>query len=90
MKELLFESAQDTIVIPINSKAKERRAMDDDSIGITNDLPLVLKLFRGKGLQTPDACFVSWTRGELAATLAEYVHTPPLYLHRCRKSAKRN
>lgn len=85
MKEDIIspEITKPITMIPINQRAESGNFDQSEIFGITDDLPIILALFRKEGLQTPDNNFVALLRDGFIKTLRTYVQEPPLFLHRC-------
>jgi hypothetical protein len=89
MIEQIRYQKPEQILTPVNTRAWEQNFKDEEIFGVTNDLPIVLNLFRKEGLTIPDRNFQSQLRGDVTTLLAKNVSVPPLYLHRCRKNPER-
>lgn len=68
-------------LLPINDMAKSKEFKDSEIFGITDDLLIVLELFRKEGLSVPDNDFVGQLRGRFIKLFAESVTNVPLYFH---------
>lgn len=80
-EKLQFPIPREILVTPINARAREGNSTDSEIFGVTDDIAIVLNLFRKEGLAVPSPSCIANMRGESTALLGQFITVSPLFLH---------